>query len=104
MGPRKTGKTTLVTQLVDDFNRPYHFVSADAVAATNTTWLGQQWETARLKMEGAHASEFLLVVDKIRKIHNWRETAKALRDSDSRAKRNLKVILLGSSRFLLRIK
>lgn len=101
MGPRQVGKTTLILQLVDKIDLPCHLVSADAVVATNTTWLEQQWETARIKMDAANASEFLLVVDEIQKIHNWSETVKLLWDADTRSKRNLKVILLGSSRLLL---
>lgn len=47
MGPRQVGKTTLVTQLADKISMPRHFASADAIAATNSKWLEQQWETAR---------------------------------------------------------
>ena len=101
MGPRQIGKTTLVTQLVEKIKTAYHFVSADAVAATNSAWLQQQWETARVKMEQNNAEEFLLVIDEIQKIDNWSETVKLLWDEDTRNKKKLKVILLGSSRLLL---
>lgn len=101
MGPRQVGKTTLVTQLVEKIAMPYYFVSADAIAASNTVWLEQQWETARLKMDASQAEEFLLVIDEIQKIENWSETVKLLWDTDTRQKRQLKVILLGSSRLLL---
>jgi predicted AAA+ superfamily ATPase len=101
MGPRQVGKTTLITQLVEKLKGGYHFTSADAVAATNTAWLEQQWQAARLKMEQENGSELLLVIDEIQKIDNWSETVKLLWDADTRNKRNLKVILLGSSRLLL---
>jgi predicted AAA+ superfamily ATPase len=101
MGPRQVGKTTLVTQLVERLTIPFHFASADAVVVSNTTWLEQQWETARLKMDTLQATELLLVIDEIQKINNWSETVKLLWDTDTRTKRNLKVILLGSSRLLL---
>jgi len=101
MGPRQVGKTTMVTQLAEKMKKGYHFIAADAVAASNTTWLTQQWETARLKMKQEHASEFLLIVDEIQKIGNWSETVKLLWDEDSRNAVHLKVILLGSSRLLL---
>ncbi len=101
MGPRQVGKTTLALQLVDNTHIPFHFASADAVAATNSIWLEQQWETARTKMDGTTVPEFLLVIDEIQKIDNWSETVKLLWDGDTRMKRNLKVILLGSSRLLL---
>ena len=101
MGPRQVGKTTLVTQLAAQVKIDYHFVSADSVAASNVTWLEQQWETARIKLAQHEAKEFLLVIDEIQKIDNWSETVKLLWDTDTRKNLNLKVILLGSSRLLL---
>jgi len=99
VGPRQVGKTTVITQLIQKQAYEYYFVSADAVAASNASWLQQQWEIARLKM--ADADEFLLIIDEIQKIDNWSETVKILWDTDSRNKLNLKVILLGSPRLLL---
>jgi len=101
MGPRQVGKTTLITQLTDDLKIPFHFTTADAVAASNTVWLEQQWEVARLKLKATGADECLLVIDEIQKISNWSETVKLLWDADTRTKQNIKVILLGSSRLLL---
>src|SRR5690606_15446296 len=101
MGPRQVGKTTLVTQLTEKSGVPYLFVSADAVAAADQGWLNQQWDTARIRMKTADAPAFLLVIDEIQKISNWSEVVKLLWDTDTREKRNLKVILLGSSRLLL---
>ncbi len=101
MGPRQVGKTTLIHQFTEKIRTGFHFVSADAVAVSNTVWLQQQWETARLKMQQSSATEFLLIIDEIQKINNWSETVKMLWDADTRSKRKLKVILLGSSRLLL---
>ena len=101
MGPRQVGKTTLVTQLAAQVKIDYYFVSADSVAASNATWLEQQWEAARIKLAQHEAKEFLLVIDEIQKIDNWSETVKLLWDTDTRNNLNLKVILLGSSRLLL---
>ena len=101
MGPRQVGKTTLVTQLAAKVKIDYYFVSADSVAASNATWLEQQWEAARIKLAQHEAKEFLLVIDEIQKIDNWSETVKLLWDTDTRNNLNLKVILLGSSRLLL---
>lgn len=91
----------MVSQLTESIEMPSAFVSADAVAASNKVWLEQQWETARLTMDGREAKEFLLVIDEIQKIDNWSETVKMLWDKDTREKRGLKIILLGSSRLLL---
>jgi predicted AAA+ superfamily ATPase len=101
MGPRQVGKTTLVTQLAGQAKIDYLFVSADSVAASNATWLEQQWEVTRVKLAQHEAKEFLLVIDEIQKIDNWSETVKLLWDTDTRNNLNLKVILLGSSRLLL---
>ncbi|HRN58051.1 MAG TPA: AAA family ATPase [Agriterribacter sp.] len=102
MGPRQVGKTTLVVQLAEKIKIPHHFVSADAIAATNTTWLEQQWEAARTMMDQQKMPEFLLIIDEIQKIEQWSEAVKLLWDIDSRRKRNMKVILLGSSWLLQR--
>lgn len=101
MGPRQVGKTTLVTQLAIQLEMDYYFVSADSIAASNVTWLEQQWETARIKLAEQEPKDFLLVIDEIQKIDNWSETVKLLWDTDTRNNLNLKVILLGSSRLLL---
>lgn len=101
MGPRQVGKTTLITQLTKKISIPYLFVSADAVPASDGSWLSAQWDTARIQMKQKESNEFLLIIDEIQKINNWSETVKLLWDTDTRTETNLKVILLGSSRLLL---
>jgi uncharacterized protein len=51
LGPRQVGKTTLIGQLLRKTQLPNQFISADAVPASNSSWLEQQWQTARLKMD-----------------------------------------------------
>src|SRR5690606_9121324 len=101
MGPRQVGKTTLVHQLTEKLDIPYLFVSADAVPASDSSWLSAQWEAARVQIKKNGFSEFLLIVDEIQKIDNWSESVKLLWDTDTRTETNIKVILLGSSRLLL---
>lgn len=101
LGPRQVGKTTLIHQYLEKYDQPYHFASADAVGQGQGIWLEQQWDLARKAMDQAEVSEGLLVIDEIQKISNWSELVKLLWDNDTRQKRNLKVILLGSSRLLL---
>ena len=101
LGPRQVGKTTMVNQLLSQLSISYVYESADAIAATNSTWLMQVWETARLRMKASGASEYLLVVDEIQKIDNWSEVVKQQWDKDTRENANIKVILLGSSRLLI---
>jgi uncharacterized protein len=100
-GPRQVGKTTLILQLTSQYKAPHLFVSADAVAASDTVWLQQQWQLARTRQDLLEAEEFLLIIDEIQKIENWSEMVKKMWDEDTNAGRILKLILLGSSRLLL---
>lgn len=101
LGPRQVGKTTMVTQLLSKLSIPNLYESADAISATNSAWLKQVWESARLRIKASGAAEFLLVIDEIQKIDNWSEVVKQQWDKDTRENVNIKVILLGSSRLLI---
>lgn len=101
MGPRQVGKTTMVNQLYKKVRIPGIYEAADAVAAGNSDWIVQIWETARNQIKLKAYKEFLLIIDEIQKITNWNEIIKKLWDEDSRNDIQLKVILLGSSRLLL---
>ena len=101
VGPRQVGKTTLILQLLEETTLPNMFESADAVLNSNSEWILQIWETARLRMKASQVSEFLLVIDEVQKIDNWSEIVKQQWDRDTREKINIKVILLGSSRLLI---
>jgi len=90
-----------VNQLVQKYAFESLVVSADAVGASNSLWLEQQWETSRIKLKQSGAKEFLLVVDEIQKINNWSETVKMLWDTDTKNNVSLKVVVLGSSRLLI---
>jgi len=100
-GPRQVGKTTMVTQLLSQLSIASLYESADAVSATNSIWLMQVWESARLRMKTSGAKEFLLVIDEIQKINNWSEIVKQKWDRDTGEGVNIKVIILGSSRLLI---
>jgi predicted AAA+ superfamily ATPase len=101
-GPRQVGKTTLITQLSDRLSFPSVYEAADAVPAGNSIWIDQVWETVRLRMKANKAAEYLLILDEIQKIPNWSESVKKNWDRDTIENINLKIILLGSSRLLLR--
>tara|TARA_R110002124_G_scaffold195520_1_gene362594 strand:+ start:27391 stop:28578 length:1188 start_codon:yes stop_codon:yes gene_type:complete len=100
-GPRQIGKTTLVSQIIDDISMVSHFASADGVLVAQGSWIEQQWETARIKLSRSGGSEGLLVIDEIQKVENWSEIVKKEWDVDSKNNTPLKVILLGSSRLML---
>ena len=98
-GPRQVGKTTLVQQVTGELSLPVRYVSADEPTLRGIDWIGQQWEAARLEATGNAGA--VLVLDEIQKIHAWSETVKRLWDEDTRKKRPLKVVLLGSAPLLI---
>jgi len=48
--PRQVGKTTLALQFMEGTKLPVHFASADLAAFGESSWISQQWETARIKL------------------------------------------------------
>ena len=101
-GPRQVGKTTLVKQLMERVSMPSIYFNTDAVEPDDSEWIGARWEEARSRMRFSNSSEFLLAIDEIHKINNWSEQVKREWDADSFDNVNLKVLLLGSSRLLLK--
>lgn len=101
-GPRQVGKSTLVGQVLSHVNIPYTMEVADAVAPTDSDWIRRIWESARATMMLRGEKEYILVIDEVQKIDNWSEVVKREWDADTRNKVNLKVVLLGSSRLLLK--
>ena len=98
-GARQVGKSTLVQQATEILDMPVRYVSADEPTLRGADWIGQQWEAARLSIAGNNGA--VLVLDEIQKIPAWSETVKRLWDEDTRAKRPLKVVLLGSAPLLI---
>lgn len=98
-GPRQVGKSTLVQQVTGGLDVPVRLVSADEPTLRGADWIGQQWEAARLEATGKSGA--VLVLDEIQKIPAWSENVKRLWDEDTRRKRPLKVVLLGSAPLLI---
>lgn len=101
-GPRQVGKTTLVGQVLENIDIPYTMEVADAVNPKDSDWIYRIWESARQTMGIRGEQERLLVIDEVQKIDNWSEVVKREWDEDTRKHVNLKVVLLGSSRLLLK--
>jgi len=101
-GPRQVGKTTLVNQVLAQVSIPHTIEVADAVDPKDSDWIHRVWESARTTMMLRKLDEYLLVIDEVQKIENWSEVVKREWDADSRGHVNLKVVLLGSSRLLLK--
>ena len=101
-GPRQVGKSTMVKQVLQEIDIPYMLVSADNIDHTNTAWIGEMWATARARMRVTQTNEYLLVIDEVHKIDNWSEAVKKEWDDDTFKDLNMKVVILGSSRLLLK--
>ena len=101
MGPRQVGKSTMIDRFVEKATVPYSLFSADGVGKTNTAWISEKWHEVRTRMMLYNETEHILIIDEIQKIVGWSEIVKKEWDQDTREKRNLKVILLGSSRLLI---
>lgn len=101
-GPRQVGKSTLVSQVLRQIELAYMMEVADGVDSTDTDWIRRVWESARTTMQLRKEKEFLLVIDEIQKIDNWSDAVKREWDEDTRMGLKLKVVLLGSSRLLLK--
>lgn len=99
-GPRQVGKSTLVQQVTGALAMPTRYASADEPSLRGAEWIAQQWEAARLLLlpgtDGA-----VLVLDEIQKIPGWSETVKRLWDEDTRARRPLRLVVLGSAPLLI---
>lgn len=102
MGPRQVGKSTLMDQVLQDVNMPCYLYNADGVDPNESDWISRIWQAVRNAMLLSQTKEALLVIDEIQKIENWSEIVKREWDLDTRNKLNLKVVLLGSSRLMLR--
>jgi hypothetical protein len=100
-GPRQVGKTTLVQQAIDRLKLPARYASADEPTLRGIDWIDQQWQAARLTAAEAGRGGAVLVLDEIQKVPGWSETVKRLWDEDSRAKRRLKAVVLGSAPLLV---
>lgn len=101
-GPRQVGKSTLTKQVLKESNIPYLFVTADDVSPDSHNWIGETWNTARSMMKIKKYKEFILVIDEIHKIKNWSEAVKKEWDADTFNDVELRVVILGSSRLLIK--
>ena len=101
-GARQVGKTTLALQVAERSSLPCHFASADEpTLQAGNGWIVSQWEEARRLAGTSKRKGTLLILDEVQKISQWSETVKGLWDEDTRDKRQVKVVLLGSAPLLI---
>ncbi|MFM2385733.1 MAG: hypothetical protein RL660_490 [Bacteroidota bacterium] len=98
-GARQIGKSTMIQQTLAQIKQPHISASADGVS--NSSWLDQQWETARITLQTERCKYVILAIDEIQKIHNWSETVKKNWDADTKNQLDIRVVLSGNSKLLL---
>ncbi len=99
VGPRQTGKTTLVRQVADRIGMPTAYASADEPTLQGRGWIDEQWTAARIRARSGNA--VVLILDEIQKVSSWSETVKRLWDEDTRSQTDVRIVLLGSSPVLI---
>ena len=100
VGPRQTGKSTMIAQALQKLDIPYHFVSSDDAVVLSRQWLETEWQQARNMLQG-HAGQVVLVIDETQKVPHWPIAVKSLYDDDRRNLVGVKVVLSGLSSLLL---
>ncbi|HEU64532.1 MAG: hypothetical protein KR126chlam4_01166 [Candidatus Anoxychlamydiales bacterium] len=98
LGPRQIGKTSLAFQVKDALKMESFYITADTATLQDIVWLETEWKIVREKIRNKPG---LLIIDEIQKIPNWSNMIKKLFDEDTKNKINLKVILSGSSPWLM---
>lgn len=99
IGPRQTGKSTALRQALSHVDVPAH-VALASIDSSSRDWLRAQWAQART-LASASGGTALLVVDEIQLVDQWSAVVKELWDEDSWTGLDLRIVLSGSSSFLL---
>ena len=122
-GPRQTGKTTLIRQVLADVGMPSRYVPVDEPGPVvspmlpdaplayragvepmpnqrDGVWLTSVWERARAQATSSPGGS-ILALDEIQKVPNWAEVVKGLWDADRHADLPLRVVLAGSAPLLM---
>ncbi|HDQ26888.1 MAG TPA: ATP-binding protein [bacterium] len=100
IGPRQTGKTTLVLQLKKNWKGSAIYKTADAPGAENRNWI-VEINDAAVKIAKETKKETLLIIDEIQKIPGWSNTLKYVYDKNEREQVRVRIIILGSSSLLM---
>lgn len=100
VGPRQVGKTTLVRQILKNWKGSGSYDTADDPAITGSTWIGVQWEKARIEYLKT-GKRYLLILDEIQKLENWSSYIKKYFDEDRLKNYDIRPVILGSSSLLM---
>ncbi len=100
LGPRQVGKSWAINDVLHGLSDPYLYALADSEKTTlGVEWITRHWYQARDKEQSG--KRVVLVLDEIQKIKEWSSQVKRLWDEDTFAKRDICVVLLGSSALTL---
>ncbi len=99
-GPRQVGKTTLVGQALEAWRGRFVSAAADTPAPPDSSWILRHWDMAR-ELHDRTGRAVVLALDEVQKVHRWAEVVKGCWDEDGSRKRDIRVVLLGSSAFLM---
>ncbi|MCL1982168.1 MAG: ATP-binding protein [Clostridiales bacterium] len=100
-GPRQVGKTTIALALQSKTSGLAEYHSADGAITYGAEWIDQVWESLRIRMQLEKKKNAVLILDELQKISDWSTAVKKHWDRDTREGRDIKLVLLGSSRLLL---
>ena len=103
-GPRQTGKTTIIRQVLERVALPSRYVAVDrssdplapAPPRHDLAWLVGLWEHARREAE-ANGRGFVLALDEIRHVKGWSGVVKGLWDQDQATGCPVRAIVSGSA-------
>ncbi|MBN1356547.1 AAA family ATPase [bacterium] len=98
IGPRQVGKNTAGSAVLDSWNGPIRYATADMPVPGGPERIETRWHLVR-KDTGDKPS--LLILDEIQKVSGWVETVKYLWDEDRRNHTPMRILLLDSSALLL---
>ena len=101
VGPRQTGKSTMIAQALEATDILAHSVSADDELAPTVDWIRTEWQQAR-NLQRRAGVPVILVIDEVQRVSGWPNVVKGLWDADRRQGVPLQVVLSGSSSMLLR--
>ena len=75
LGPRQTGKSTLIRQVADSWTGAKEIASADGLTVPGSEWIEFLWQKAT-----EQSGRSLLAIDEIQKVRGWSEVVKILFD------------------------
>jgi hypothetical protein len=100
IGPRQVGKTTIARHIQTKLSYPCIYASADSPLPPGPEWVESQWRIAELEYVRSN-KPVLLILDEAQKVRGWNESIKQLWDTVVSDRKDIRVLLLGSSALML---